>query len=429
MNHRHPYMRPIFLFLLAGFLAATHTQAQLRPTPEQLGSIYYAYPAPDETAAGTPAPEGYRPFYISHYGRHGSRWRTADEHYRAVVNAFDSLYRHKELTPLGEDVRLRLHRVWEDARGCSGNITPLGERQHHDIARRMMARYPEVFADSAVVDARSSASVRCVLSMSYFTEALKEQKPSLRVSRRAYAKYADYIAHTSPQAETFCSTGGPWWKTYAGFKREMVRPQRLMASLFTRPGHFDYDQAATLMDGLYWIAISLQNTELDGLTLFDIFEYDELFDIWRTINARMYVCNAAYPGNEGLMPRQAANLLRNIVESADAAVSGSPGAPAADLRFGHDTHLIRLLTLIGVEGCAGREADFSRMHEAWQDYRVSPMAANLQIIFFRNTEGDVLVKILHNEREACLPYLTPVNHCYYRWSDLKAEWTKRLGAR
>ena len=34
--------------------------------------VYYAYTY--DNPARTPAPEGYEPFYISHYGRHGSRW-------------------------------------------------------------------------------------------------------------------------------------------------------------------------------------------------------------------------------------------------------------------------------------------------------------------------------------------------------------------
>ena len=36
------------------------------------GSNYKAYPGPQK--ALTPAPAGYTPYYISHYGRHGSRY-------------------------------------------------------------------------------------------------------------------------------------------------------------------------------------------------------------------------------------------------------------------------------------------------------------------------------------------------------------------
>ena len=51
--------------------------------------------------------------------------------------------------------------------------------------------------------------------------------------------------------------------------------------------------------------------------------------VWKTVNARMYVCNAAAPLNGGLMPRCAVPLLRNILESADAAIEKV--TPAADL--------------------------------------------------------------------------------------------------
>ena len=41
-------------------------------TPEQSGGIYYAYPYTTDSLA--PVPAGFKPVYMSHYGRHGSRW-------------------------------------------------------------------------------------------------------------------------------------------------------------------------------------------------------------------------------------------------------------------------------------------------------------------------------------------------------------------
>lgn len=395
---------------------SVHSQSAM--TPEQAGSIYYAYPAPPE--AFTPAPAGYEPFYISHYGRHGSRWMTADERYTEVVSVFDSLYRCSELTPLGIDVRKRLHQVWEDARGRSGNITPLGERQHREIAGRMFCNFPQVFRGDARIDARSSTTLRCALSMSYFTERLKELNPALRVDRRAYQRYMDYIAYTSPEGEAFSSEQAPWRRGFREFEQKNVRPQRLMASLFTNPAAIADPDA--MMRSLYWIAADMQNVELD-VSFYDIFEYEELIGIWKTVNARMYVCNAAAPLNGGVMPRQAVPLLRNILESADAAIE--KGTPAADLRFGHDTHLIRLLALMQVEGCSNRETDMEKFHLAWQDYRISPMGANLQIVFYRSGEKDILVKFLLNEREVTLPVKSE-KFPYYSWEEVKAFFGKQL---
>lgn len=400
-----------YILITLCLLCTLTGSSQTAPTPQQAGSIYYAYP--DPPAVFTPAPSGYEPFYISHYGRHGSRWMTADVRYTEVVSVFDSLYRCSELTPLGKDVRLRLHQVWEDARGCSGNITPLGERQHREIAGRMYLNFPQVFRGEAYIDARSSTSLRCAMSMSYFTERLKELNPALRVDRRAYQRYMDYIAYTSAEGEAFSSEQAPWRKGFREFEQKNVRPARLMASLFTKPSAIR-DQDA-LMRSLYWIAADMQNVELD-LSFYDIFEYEELIGIWKTVNARMYVCNAAAPLNGGLMPRCAVPLLRNILQSADDAIKA--GTPAAHLRFGHDTHLIRLLALMQVEGCSNREADMEKFHLAWQDYKVSPMGANLQIIFYRNAADDVLVKFLLNESEVELP-LKSATAPYYSWKAVK----------
>lgn len=415
-------MNRITLFICVCISAMSTVTAQLRPTNEELGSIYFAYPAPTEPQ--TPAPAGFEPFYISHYGRHGSRWRVEDSHYETIVNTFDSLSTLRVLTPLGEDVRKRLHRVWEDARGRSGNITPLGERQHHDIARRMIISFPSVFADSAVVDARSSTSLRCAISMSYFTEALKEENPRLRVSRRAYGSFMSYIAGSSPEADAFCSDTASWRKEFRLFENRQIHPSRLVRSLVLPSVHMSGIQERKLMENIYWIAVDIQNCDhLKDVDFFDVFTYEELMSLWKVVNARMYICNAASPLNGGLMPRQAKALLRNIVESADEAISA--GKPRADLRFGHDTHLIRLLALMDAEGCNGIEEDMDKIHLAWQDYKVSPMAANLQLIFFRNQKGRILVKILHNEREISLP-VKSFSGPYYEWSDLRKYFLSRI---
>jgi hypothetical protein len=49
------------------------------------------------------------------------------------------------------------------------------------------------------------------------------------------------------------------------------------------------------------------------------------------------------------------------------------------------------------------------------------MGANIQIVFYRNRKGDVLVKVLHNEREQLLDPAVgkPVEGVYYRWEDMK----------
>ena len=57
------------------------------------------------------------------------------------------------------------------------------------------------------------------------------------------------------------------------------------------------------------------------------------------------------------------------------------------------------------------------------DWGYTPMAANIQMIFFRNPRGDTLVRVLYNEEDMHLPL---TGGPYYRWSDLKEYMQDRI---
>lgn len=57
------------------------------------------------------------------------------------------------------------------------------------------------------------------------------------------------------------------------------------------------------------------------------------------------------------------------------------------------------------------------------------MAANIQFIFFRpakGKKGDILVRVLHNERAAGLPVADTGEKGLYRWDDLRTYLTSLL---
>ena len=64
--------------------------------------------------------------------------------------------------------------------------------------------------------------------------------------------------------------------------------------------------------------------------------------------------------------------------------------------------------------------------KGWINYKVFPMGANIQFIFYRKSfGGDVLVKVLLNENEATLPIQSDIAP-YYRWEDFKSYYTQLL---
>ena len=91
---------------LCAFAGAQTTVEELSADWNKLGGLYYAYPGPQ--SAQTPAPKGYKPFYISHFGRHGSRWLINPATYEAtyaILHNADSL---GALTELGKSVLERV---------------------------------------------------------------------------------------------------------------------------------------------------------------------------------------------------------------------------------------------------------------------------------------------------------------------------------
>lgn len=79
------------------------------------------------------------------------------------------------------------------------------------------------------------------------------------------------------------------------------------------------------------------------------------------------------------------------------------GEVTADLRFGHDTDLLRLVSLLDLNGYGLETEDIEEAARRWPNWRISPMGGNLQMIFYRNDTGNVIVTIRLNERPAVIP--------------------------
>ena len=390
------------LLTWALLLVALFTNAQ--PTWEQLGGVYHAYP--ERSGSDFRVPEGFVPFYISHYGRHGSRWLTNDSRYEWVIGHFAD---KQNLTPLGRNVARRLAKVWRNAKGNGGKLTPLGARQHKAIAGRMLAAYPEVFSGTPFVRSRSSVADRCRKSMAAFLQALPEG--FMDDCKTEEADMA-WIAYDSPEEKRLTSE--------TTVKAE-VTPARFLQALFKDPGKVD--DGLKLMGELFTIATDMQDVELH-IDFQDVFTRAEAEAFYWQNNRRMWICNGSCAANNGIPARSAVSLWQRIEADADQVVRS--GVHGADLRFGHDTNLYRLLTLLRLSSERSRPADeVDRMDS------VVPMAANLQMIFMRRqgTEG-VYVAFLHNERPVYALGCPSVDASpyVYAWDSVKAFAQRRMAS-
>jgi hypothetical protein len=411
-----------WLLMACASLVAQTTPEEIYATIEKSGGAYYAYPEVHEDY--TPAPEGYEPFYISHYGRHGSRFLISDNDYVSVMKILEEADKAGALSEAGRNVRQRLDIVWQEADGLGGALTPLGVRQHRGIAERMFSHYPEVFRDNRTVTARSTVVVRCVLSMAAFCERLKEENPSLNVTRESGERYMRYLSYWDEASREFNSQKSDWHEIYNRFRDEHLRPDRLMKLLFTDDDYVQKNvDAKELMMSLYWIASDMQNVEID-VSFYDIFEKEELFAIWQIQNFRFYVGNGTSAYGKEIIMTTVKPLLQNILDEADKALQDP--SIAASLRFGHDANVMPLAGILELENCYNVESDPNKFYQAWSDFKIAPMAGNIQIIFFRKKNTDnILVKFLLNEKEVSIPVQSDIKPYYY-WQDVEKYYKDKL---
>lgn len=398
------------------------TKKEMLENVNKTGSVYYAYPVTE--SHNTPAPECYKPFYISHYGRHGSRYLISTNDYTWVRDALHKAAAADALTPLGLDVMARVDSVLLEADGRGGDLSPLGVRQHRGIAERMYAAYPEVFADSTEISARSTVVIRCVLSMDAFSERLKELNPTLQITRESSERYMPYLNYHSPESEAYRKK--EWREQGRKFKEEMTRPDRLIKSLFKDKDYVrKYINPIDFTWGLFYLASGMQNIETP-VTFYDLFTPEELFNLWQAFNFDFFAGSANYPANKGMQIDNAKYLLRNIILTADEALAQDK--PTATLRFGHDTNLIPLAGILEFPSAIGQTTDPHKIYEVFADYKVAPMGGNVQLIFFKNecdADAPVLVKLMLNEEEQKIPVATDT-WPFYKWEDVRAYYSKWL---
>lgn len=409
---------------------AQRSREEIKANPNLAANNYRDYPVP--TAKLTLAPKGYEPFYISHYGRHGSRWligkNAFNKPYYTLAHA-DSL---GKLTARGKDVFALVKTMRQQGMSREGELTQLGAEQHRGIAKRMYERFPQVFAGQTHVDARSTVVIRCILSME--NELLQLAALNPKISFTSDASYHDMYYMNDNSTSPY----RPMIRTVAAidsleaFEKRHSDVPFMMKTIFNDADYAKHINSQALGTQLFNMAIALQNTELrhQFKPIWDIFSPDELYNHWLMTTAYWYSVAGPNKLNNGAGMYTQLNLVKNILETADSCVQLSH--PGATLRFAHESDVLPFVCLLNINGFGNPRSSLEKLDdEDWDVYNVFPMGCNVQFVFYKNqkdTTKDILVKVLLNENEATLPikaYTGP----YYKWKDVRAYMMKILGKR
>ncbi len=380
-----------------------------------------AYPEPDFKQTAPPA--GFMPFYLSHYARHGSRYRVNPDDYKKPRAILKEAKKDGVLTELGKKTFKIVDSLSRMAQDRYGELTPLGVRQHKGIAQRMFRNFPEVFQGKAKVDARSTVVIRCILSMMAECEALQALNPKLDFKNDAsfadmyYMNYNDESFAKERKSEAVLAA-----KT--DFRKKHLHSQRLMKVLFTDENYVRWKvDADMLMSYLFELATNMQSHDT-GMELYSLFTKEECYEMWLLSNWDWYVSYGPAPLTNGRMPYLESNLLENILNTADSCIAGKGNG--ATLRFGHESCVLPLACLMELDSCAYVTTDYEKLANHWRNYRIFPMACNIQFVFYRKKNSDeVLVKVLLNEKETRLPLKSNMAP-YYNWKEVEAYYRAKL---
>ena len=402
--------------LLLGWTAGAQTsREELLSHIELTAGNYANYPLP--TGHLTPAPEGYEPFYISHYGRHGSRYMTSDDAYRRLRDQLDSARTLGILTDYGKDVRSRIKKAAADAKNRGGELTALGARQHKAIAKRMFDNYPTLLSQPLEVYANASNSRRVMLSMAYFCQELKTLNPSLSIEMDASEHDLYYIKSNKTIVVPESRTDDELYSVLKEFRHKMLNGKPQMEAIFTDPERAETSiDPYTFADDLYNVAADMYCLPELKLSFDDVFGEDGMIDGFRSYNAAWCLWEGLMPGARKSYIRLYP-LLQNFLDEADAMIAS--GGSGLRLRFGHDSVVLPMAFIFGFKEAVGATDDMEDLHNHFSIFRLIPMAANIQLVFFRKAgSDDILVKFLMNENETSVPLPTD---CYpfYHWSDVE----------
>lgn len=471
--------------MLATTATAQTTDEELRAHPEYTNSNYLLYPEPTNVKYAK-APAGYKAFYLSHYGRHGSRYSHSDEDYKYLFGTLSKADSLGKLTETGKQALAYTHVLLTKAAPRAGDLTQVGVRQHQGIAKRMAKNFPEIFNGKNAkvpthIKAYASTSGRCIVSMSAFLGEFRAQFPKVEVEMVSGKSYMPSICPFDwgklqySEQKSYTDESGKLWNS--------VNPKPFMGKLFNDTAYVAKNIDASKFFNRF-IEIASQNPGLDESVLQDIaneakvpaetflnlFTTEEKITRWKAQNSWWY----SLLGTSPLIGVQdgigfGKGILKSILDEADTVIAadtlkaGAKNASAdknatqsaaqaakppvaATLRFGHDTGIMPLAALMQLPVANAKVSDLSKLHEQWTDFRVIPMAANMQIVFYKSTKAakpakgaaktaPILVKLLYNEIEQTLPIECGLpeaekKNCpaapYYRWDDFRAFYSNLL---
>jgi len=466
-----------------------HYQTKTPYAPQQDPATYAAPPA------------GFLPIYTQLVARHGSRGLTGMKNDAALYAMWQQAAAQDALTPLGRALgpdilalmkanALLGYGVAGIERPGYGNLSQTGIDEHRQLAVRMLARLPALFAQvgqDAATAPRQIVTIhsgvdRARDSARFFTQLLLAHAPALTpllylppapapypqgrkptvqpiLQPDGVNRFLLYAHKLAPQTDRVTDPANPYYATYAAsqayqyYERSkqldalMGAPARLPAATaharhvlerlfspafldqfeggrasYADTGSYTFtsddgkltrtmtgsgktvirsmNAAATKLYELYAIAAGMRHEVPADFSRYMPAE-DARYYAYVADHEDFYQKGPATTESSGVTWRFALALRDDFFQEVDALARGDV-RHAAKLRFTHAEMLIPLASAMGLQQALAplpASVSYSYENNPWRGQNVSPLAANMQWDVYRNDAGQLIVRLLYNEKE------------------------------
>lgn len=386
-------------------------------SPTQCEGSLTPYPLNIQSVA---CPDSLVPKYISHVGRHGSRYPASSTHSLKLKEALENAAEIGTITPLGKDLLALTDRVIKASTNRWGALDSLGQAEQRAIASRMFANLRPVFEDGKKVNAISSYSPRSMMSMYSFMHQLDRLDNKIEFNAATSRAFSYLMRPFDTDADYIDFRKSEAWKPAYDEHFNEVCPLSAITRVLGRDYPFgDTDKARELAIIEYYVLAGLKAMEM-GSEMKKYFSADEMNALWSCFNLRQYLQYSA--STVSTVPADiATDLVLDIIQKTDNFIEGTNPA-VADLRFGHAETVMPLVSLLRIPGCYYLTNYFDTVARHWTDFSIVPMAANVQFILLKNTDNNRwYVRVDLNEKPVSL--IPGDNRIYIPWAEARRYMT------
>lgn len=408
------------IMLLAAFaaiiLATAANPTATKYTPAQCEGSGMPYPE----VCRTPAPDSLRAVMINHVGRHGARFLSSGRFTATMLRALAKADSLGTITREGKEFRTLCNQIVNCTAGRWGALDSLGMAEQRAIASRLFATFPDVVKGSRI-NAISSYSPRCIMSMDEFTHQLSRLDNHLEIYTSSGRQNSPLVRpFDTDEAYKEFMASDTWREAYQKFFDTEVTAAPAMR-LLGKDYPFEGDEAADLTMTIYKIisGCSAMSVKAPWEKFLTIEEYNAL---WAVSNLHHYLTHSASTLSTAA-PDMASALLADLIRTTDSFIAGE-NTSRIMLRFGHAETMMPLLALMHVAGCYYMTNYFDTVGLHWRDFHVVPMASNLQLILFTDAKGEYYVRMDLNE--VPVPIIPGRTALYTRWSEARDYFNKCL---